>query len=244
MIAGTRQPDLSRVHIAWQKASDQDVLRALNHPDDYHADAFRVVQDEADRRELDARDWQPPQPTIRLLLRRAAHAMARFQGWTRILLAACAGVSIPLLMFALFDLIGPLSFPINALVMIAMSLITTTACSLPLRRTRTVGLAVLVAWSASVIFVWLRYFSPATTPFLVQLSIVGQLALYYGVVWGIPLLILAGAVRTHNHYWPIYPDGFCQSCGYSLRGLTVPRCPECGTPFDESPPPATEADAG
>jgi hypothetical protein len=24
----------------------------------------------------------------------------------------------------------------------------------------------------------------------------------------------------------------CMRCGYSLRGLTLPRCPECGTPFD------------
>jgi len=23
----------------------------------------------------------------------------------------------------------------------------------------------------------------------------------------------------------------CRSCGYCLRGLTEPRCPECGTPF-------------
>jgi hypothetical protein len=34
----------------------------------------------------------------------------------------------------------------------------------------------------------------------------------------------------------------CQTCGYSLKGLPEPRCPECGTPFgqesaigDESP---------
>ncbi len=24
----------------------------------------------------------------------------------------------------------------------------------------------------------------------------------------------------------------CVACGYDLRGLTEPRCPECGTPFD------------
>gem|GEM_PF-2832980 len=24
----------------------------------------------------------------------------------------------------------------------------------------------------------------------------------------------------------------CLECGYCLRGLTSPRCPECGTPFD------------
>jgi len=30
-------------------------------------------------------------------------------------------------------------------------------------------------------------------------------------------------------------DGpMCKQCGYSLRGLTIPRCPECGTPFPSS----------
>src|SRR6478672_832486 len=26
--------------------------------------------------------------------------------------------------------------------------------------------------------------------------------------------------------------GACWECGYLLRGLTTPRCPECGRPFD------------
>jgi hypothetical protein len=26
--------------------------------------------------------------------------------------------------------------------------------------------------------------------------------------------------------------GACRRCGYLLRGLTMPRCPECGQPFD------------
>ena len=29
---------------------------------------------------------------------------------------------------------------------------------------------------------------------------------------------------------PINPSN-CANCGYMLRGLTTPRCPECGTPF-------------
>ncbi|HEX2971241.1 MAG TPA: hypothetical protein VHP11_02840, partial [Tepidisphaeraceae bacterium] len=28
--------------------------------------------------------------------------------------------------------------------------------------------------------------------------------------------------------------GVCARCGYLLYGLTEPRCPECGTPFDEA----------
>ena len=29
-----------------------------------------------------------------------------------------------------------------------------------------------------------------------------------------------------------YPRGHCQRCGYDLRGLPEPRCPECGTTFE------------
>ena len=28
------------------------------------------------------------------------------------------------------------------------------------------------------------------------------------------------------------PTGRCAECGYDMRGLPEPRCPECGTPFD------------
>jgi hypothetical protein len=36
------------------------------------------------------------------------------------------------------------------------------------------------------------------------------------------------------------PAGHCQSCGYDLRNLTEPRCPECGTPFDSKKDAAKE----
>jgi hypothetical protein len=29
--------------------------------------------------------------------------------------------------------------------------------------------------------------------------------------------------------------GVCERCGYNLRGLPEPRCPECGQPFDPAP---------
>ena len=32
--------------------------------------------------------------------------------------------------------------------------------------------------------------------------------------------------------------GLCLKCGYDLRGLTEPRCPECATEFDPSNLPA------
>jgi hypothetical protein len=39
---------------------------------------------------------------------------------------------------------------------------------------------------------------------------------------------------TRNHVRERrYQAGYCGVCRYSLRGLTEPRCPECGTSFDE-----------
>ncbi len=42
------------------------------------------------------------------------------------------------------------------------------------------------------------------------------------------ILIALKYVKTKRR-----PGIFCQSCGYNLYGLTEPRCPECGTPFDQ-----------
>src|SRR5436309_4826849 len=32
------------------------------------------------------------------------------------------------------------------------------------------------------------------------------------------------------------PIGLCLGCGYALRGLPTPRCPECGREFDPMDP--------
>jgi len=55
----------------------------------------------------------------------------------------------------------------------------------------------------------------------------------------IPATIVAmiGCLITWD--WPTGKDEFpdyprCRKCGYSLRGLTTLRCPECATPFSES----------
>jgi hypothetical protein len=53
-------------------------------------------------------------------------------------------------------------------------------------------------------------------------------ALFLAVV--VPLSIIAcyrGAPIRQSRR-----PGLCPTCGYPLHGLTEPRCPECGTPFD------------
>ena len=51
--------------------------------------------------------------------------------------------------------------------------------------------------------------------------------------FGVPLTL---AVWCRRKWWPVRTPGFCAKCGYCLRGLTSPRCPECGTEFDEPTP--------
>jgi len=58
------------------------------------------------------------------------------------------------------------------------------------------------------------------------------------VAFLVPATIIAvlGCLITWD--WPSWNDELsdylkCQRCGYLLRGLTTPRCPECGTPFSE-----------
>jgi hypothetical protein len=53
------------------------------------------------------------------------------------------------------------------------------------------------------------------------------------VLWAYPLGKLVLALRARLLVpWRRRRHGLCVRCGYSLRGLPEPRCPECGTPFD------------
>jgi len=48
------------------------------------------------------------------------------------------------------------------------------------------------------------------------------------------VLVVMGAtsVQAALAVIALQDDRRCEKCGYFLIGLTVPRCPECGTPFD------------
>jgi hypothetical protein len=39
-------------------------------------------------------------------------------------------------------------------------------------------------------------------------------------------------IRGPLRRWRRHRKGLCLNCGYDLRGLTEPRCPECGKAFD------------
>lgn len=60
--------------------------------------------------------------------------------------------------------------------------------------------------------------------------------------WTLGLLCLAvGAVdvfvvRQRRKLRTLAPLTHCEKCGYDLRGLLEPRCPECGRPFERDSP--------
>lgn len=63
---------------------------------------------------------------------------------------------------------------------------------------------------------------------------------FHWAVW-IPLWIptLLFSLVAWRSFLPIWNRrkrrklGLCFNCGYNLRALTEPRCPECGTPFEK-----------
>lgn len=57
------------------------------------------------------------------------------------------------------------------------------------------------------------------------------IALLLEVILLIATLFVATRVAVELHRGPIVRPGVCTRCGYDLRGLPQPRCPECGTAF-------------
>ena len=58
-------------------------------------------------------------------------------------------------------------------------------------------------------------------------------ALGFGIGWGtVPIAVgvVAYGLMTRRYYRARSQDGEtrCRKCGYILRGITEPRCPECG----------------
>ncbi len=52
-------------------------------------------------------------------------------------------------------------------------------------------------------------------------------------IW-LPGLIVAIPTFLVWRFGPKFPRGHCRRCGYNLKGLTEPRCPECGAGFSEA----------
>ena len=80
-----------------------------------------------------------------------------------------------------------------------------------------VGMVVLIAWPSRQSGV------PSTVLTRVPFWVLRLLFLLFAST------LIACAVGSRRRPKP----GFCDQCGYNLKGLTEPRCPECGTTFDQ-----------
>ncbi len=95
-----------------------------------------------------------------------------------------------------------------------------------------VGVVGIVAIHTSV---WVHLYGPGRS------SSTDVIALFLAPLWGMAVggagygvgRAIAGIVfrRCELPYPPL-----CEKCGYSLRGLNEPRCPECGTTFRPNRP--------
>ncbi len=60
----------------------------------------------------------------------------------------------------------------------------------------------------------------------------GEVLLLVAACVGIPILIAVLAFEIFSAVIAVHKSLACRKCGYLLIGLALPRCPECGTPFD------------
>lgn len=53
------------------------------------------------------------------------------------------------------------------------------------------------------------------------------------ILWAIGCVAILALTYLRLKRFPVFSDGYCKRCGYSLFGLPEDRCPECGTSFDK-----------
>lgn len=225
-------PDLERISRAWRLADDDDVVRARKNRADFAPEVYAVIEDEARRRDLpdDAAVPTPHRPGAALdtWLKTVLTAVHAHRVWSALAWGVCLRILVvPLNSFA--QDVSPLIWGIVHLSVLAAG---TMFICWPLRTYRSALLTATMASAGTVCtaltVTGLRpgasVMAPSTLVFLaLAVAAVGSLALAG---------ILCVTVWARNRYWPVYPPGHCLGCGYSLRGLPVPRCPECGRAFE------------
>jgi hypothetical protein len=85
------------------------------------------------------------------------------------------------------------------------------------------ALVVALAVLPSIVYVLQRFLFPGTPLILLMLAVLPGYA-----------LVVAGVVIAVRRYTRKPPPGFCQNCGYNLKGNVSGACPECGTDIDSS----------
>ncbi|MGD2109393.1 MAG: hypothetical protein PVI86_08365 [Phycisphaerae bacterium] len=225
--------DLNRVRRLWRETDDADVARALAMRNDYVPEAYAIVAEEAARRGVgaamaDAHAPSGPGPGGVILRAIAGFIKARA------LLSGClGGAGLRLGLNVLLLLTESFHWAVWVSLYVVLACVVLCVVGWPLRKCRAVVLGAAGAFVGNL---------AVAGVFLVMYLEIFRRIGFLGaalsnlangvVVWGIPCLLVCGVVKVRNLLHPVYEPGFCANCGYNLRGLPEPRCPECGEPFD------------
>ena len=227
---------------AWRRASNADLAAVLSAPDELEPDVLPLVQREAERRGLDLAAAGSAAPRVRRtprpivigagVLKANLGYLSEHRYLTSGLAAALVAVAGSILSPVVCAWLGRV-WPVWSVFLVLLYVTVMALCVRPLRSYRAV---LLVSLSGSACFVTvmqltflLRYGLPPQG-WLAPLAIGGLVN--FTVFWALPSLLLCGAVAYGRRRWPEYGAGKCKTCGYDLRGLSEPRCPECGSAFD------------
>ncbi len=224
------EPDPDRIEQAWRDAIDDDVSRALAAGADYPTAVHAIIKAEAQRRGISADSCvfsTAPAPSI---IQRLGAVALRFVWAHRIIAALAFGASVSLGLRSVLAILGIKDFRVWLVVFLVVYLVGLCLVCWPLRVYRVIPCTALAAWAGDLLVGILRvgkYFFKMTA-----LDLFAGLLISLLTLWLVPCILLSGGVFLHNRYWPVFPAGHCKNCGYNLRGLPIPRCPECGEAFD------------
>lgn len=223
-------PNLRQVEAAWREAGDTDLAAALGTPEDVPPEVYSVIQAEARRRNVDHTDAarREHSSNVAMLLIRTG---VRFVASHPIVSAAAFGAVLSVCAVQARE-VSQNWHPSTWLALyFGIFLTGVGAISWPLRVYRLGALNVVAAvgGTVSVALFDLRIAYPATT----RLGALVMLLLGALAAWIVMTAFLCGIVFLRRRYWPFVPPGHCAKCGYDLRGLPEPRCPECGRPFEK-----------
>lgn len=230
--------DLDRIRQTWRELSDVELARALKRPEDYPPEVQAIIEEEACRRKLDPAaldlsDAVERTPMTRLLegawagIRTFAQVVHRLLSARPSVGGAFVGVVVSIgVSIVPVSWFGAL-WPVPLILLVALLLAGLTSACWPLRQHRVVLKVTFAGACGFIVAALPRVLARSGSPTL----IVASMLLVFATVWIVPGLLLWATVHVRNRYWPVFPEGFCATCGYNLWGLPSPRCPECGTPF-------------
>jgi hypothetical protein len=225
--------NLDRIRRAWRDAGDGDVARALLAAEDYPREVYALIEAEARVRHIqldDAGAFERSQPYV---VKRVVWPLIRLARVYPFVGALLLGLALRLSLILIPLWLSSWHWAVWIALYAGVCLSFLTIICWPLRAYRIVLLAALgfcIGDGLVNLVELLVYYDPRRVyPWYLM---AGNFLAWQVILWGVLAGLLSVAVWARNRYWPLHVPGHCVNCGYNLRGLPEPRCPECGQPFE------------